>query len=95
MIEITTFRPAEGAADEDLLEADRLVQQRFMPRQPGFLRRTTARGADGEWAVVVLWAGEAEALAAAEGAVADPSTAALAALVDPSTLQVRRYTELG
>lgn len=94
MIEITTFRPAEGAAVVDLLEADRLVQHRFMPRQPGFLRRTTARGADGEWAVVVLWAGEAEALAAAASSATDPAVAALADLVDGTTVQVRRYTEL-
>ena len=94
MIELTTFRPAPGVSEADLLEADRLVQTRFMPRQPGFLRRTTARGADGGWLVVVLWASEDEATAAADRASSDAATTAFAALADPASVEVRRYTEL-
>ncbi len=94
MIEVTTFRPAAGTSEADLLQADQLVQTRFMPRQPGFLRRTTARAADGGWLVIILWASEGDAEAAAAGAVTDADTAPLAALVDPATLEVRRYAEL-
>lgn len=94
MIELTTFRPAPGVPEEDLLEADRLVQTRFVPHQPGFLRRTTARAADGGWLVIVLWASEERAQAAAERAATDASAVAFAALADPASLEVRRYTEL-
>lgn len=94
MIELTTFRPAAGTSEADLLEADRLVQTRFAPHQPGFLRRTTARGADGGWLVLVLWASEGDAQAAAQRAASDAHTAAFAALADPGSVEVRRYTEL-
>ncbi|CAA9237720.1 MAG: hypothetical protein AVDCRST_MAG20-1568 [uncultured Acidimicrobiales bacterium] len=94
MIELTTFRPAAGTSEAELLEADRLVQTRFAPHQRGFLRRTTARAADGGWLVVVLWASQDEAEAAAGRAATDAHACAFVALADPATLEVRRYTEL-
>ena len=94
MIEITTFRLGAEVDEADFLEADRLVQTRFSPRRPGFLRRTTARGEDGDWLVLVLWGSAADAAAAAEAATTDRWTTALTALVDPGSVTVRRYTEL-
>ena len=95
MIEISTFRLGAGVDEADFLEADRLVQTRFAPRRPGFLRRTTARGEDGSWLVLVLWGSAADATAAAEAASSDPWVSALVALLDPGSVLVRRYTELG
>jgi heme-degrading monooxygenase HmoA len=94
MMEIATFRLADGVAEAAFLEADALVQARFAPRQRGFLRRTTARGDDGSWAVVVLWGSEEDALAAAAAAAGDRWVTALLELVDPASVSVRRYTEL-
>jgi hypothetical protein len=95
MIEIATFRLGAGVEESDFLEADRLVQTRFAHRRPGFLRRTTARGEDGSWLVLVLWGSAADAAAAAEAASTDPWVTALIALVDPGSVVVRHYTELG
>jgi hypothetical protein len=43
IVEITTFRLAEGVTDESFLALDRRLQTELVPNQPGFLRRTTAR----------------------------------------------------
>jgi heme-degrading monooxygenase HmoA len=94
MIEITTFRLADGVGEAAFLEADALAQARFFPRQPGFLRRTTARGDDGGWVVVVLWGSEEEARAASAAAADDRWAAALARLLEPGSVVGRRYTEL-
>jgi hypothetical protein len=94
VIEITTFRVRPGIEERALLAADRLVQDRFMPRQPGFLRRTTARGEDGDWAVVVLWFSADHADAAAANAAGDRWASAFAELLEPGSVVVRRYTEL-
>jgi len=56
VIETLTFQLAPGTAQSAFLEADQRVQTDFFYRQPGLARRTTARGGDGEWLVVVLWA---------------------------------------
>ena len=60
-METHTFRLADGADEAAFLVADRLVQETFSAYRNGFVRRTTARGADGEWMVVTLWATAADA----------------------------------
>lgn len=58
-IEVAPFRLREGVPEARLLEASEAIQREFLARQPGFLRRDLARGADGRWADVVYWADEA------------------------------------
>jgi hypothetical protein len=66
VIETTTFRLADGVAEEAFLEADEEVRTGFLYHQTGMIRATTARADDGDWIVVVLWAAYEDADAAAE-----------------------------
>jgi len=91
VIETTTFRLADGVADAAFLEADEQVRTGFLYQQPGLVRATTARGNDGEWIVVVLWASDEDANGAEGRAPSDPATGALMALVDGRTVDRRRY----
>lgn len=91
IVEITTFRLAPDADGGDFLRADQDVQTELYSPAPGFLRRTTARGADGEWVVVTLWRSEADADAVDGG---HPAARAFARLVAPDSLTVRRYEPL-
>ena len=92
MIETVTFRLAPGTGEADFREADARLQTEFCYRQPGIIRRTTARGDDGAWITVVLWASVADADAAAERSREDPVASAYARLVDG--VETRRYTTL-
>jgi hypothetical protein len=94
VIETTTFRLAAGADEAAFLAADYGVQTEFVPYQRGFTRRTTARGADGEWIVVVLWDSVADAESCARLAPGDAAVAAFDALVDPRSRTTRRYETL-
>ena len=85
IVEITTFRPKPGR-EGDVLAADRRVQVDFAYRQPGLVRRTTARGGH-RWVVVELWATEAAADDAARRRVNDVGWSELAALVDDVTTE--------
>ena len=80
VIETTTFRLADGVDDSTFLEFDERVRTGFLYHQPGFARATTARGDDGEWIVVVLWASD------------DAADAALDAGTNDGTMQ--RFTQL-
>ena len=91
IVEITTFRLVPDADTGAFLRADRDAQTELYSPAPGFLRRTTARGADGEWVVVTLWRSEADADAVD---AAHPSAQAFARLVEPTSVTVRRYTPL-
>jgi heme-degrading monooxygenase HmoA len=92
VIEIQTFRLAAGTSEDQFLAADRAVQTEVVPNQPGFARRTTARGDGGEWVVVTLWWTDADASAAAT--LEHPALDAFAVAIDPATLVVRRFEEL-
>lgn len=64
VVEWAPFRLAAGASEAALLEASDAIQRDFLRHQPGFVRRELLRGADGQWADVVVWADEPTATAA-------------------------------
>lgn len=96
MIEIRVFSLASGVAEEEFLRADVAVQTEFAPFQPGFIRRTTARGErENTWLVLTLWRDAETAREASEAMVSDPVGGAFRALVDPATERVALFSELG
>jgi hypothetical protein len=94
VIEIVRFRLAPGGDEAALLAADRRVQEEFAYQQPGLLRRTTARGEDGSWIVILLWRSSADADAADARGERDELAQASLALMDSSSISVERYQEL-
>ncbi len=93
IVEITTFRLAEGVTDDSFLALDRKIQTELVPNQPGFLRRTTARHGD-EWLVVTLWASDADAAAFQRAADGHPLQAELDHAAEAGSLHLTRYTTL-
>jgi len=95
VIEIMRFRLAPGSDEAEFRAADRRLQQEFAYQQPGLLRRTTARGADGDWVVIDLWRSAADADACAARWDSDPVVGAFMALVDGSSVTSERFEPLG
>jgi heme-degrading monooxygenase HmoA len=93
IVEITTFRLAEGLTDETFLALDRRMQTELVPNQPGFLRRTTARHGD-DWLVVTLWATEADAAAYQRAVEGHPLQVEFEHAAEAGTLHLTRYTTL-
>jgi hypothetical protein len=94
VIEVRTFRLADGVDQDEFLDADQRAQTEFVYNQRGLLRRTTARGADGQWLVVTLWASELDADASTTAGRDDPTVSRLTSLLDPSSVATRRYHTL-
>lgn len=94
VIETLTFRLRPAVDDATFLAADRAVQTDFIPNHPGFLRRTTARGEDGEWIVVTLWASEDDAEASAARGVDHLVTARFMAMLESTSVATRRWRTL-
>jgi len=94
MIEITRFRLAADADEGRFREIDRQVQTDVAYRDAGLLRRTTARGTDGEWVVVETWNAAADADAAAPHRTHHPICTEFLAMVDRGTLRTDRYHTL-
>jgi heme-degrading monooxygenase HmoA len=93
IVEITTFRLAEGVADDAFLALDRRLQTELIPNQPGFLRRTTARHGE-DWVVVTLWASEEAAAAYQRAVEGHPLQGEFERDVEAGTFHLTRYTTL-
>jgi hypothetical protein len=97
VIETMTFRLAGGADEAAFLAVDKRLQSDFAYRQPGLIRRTTARGEGdraGEWIVVDLWWTAEHADACSDRWEDDPLAREFMSFVDRGSLDVRRYTDL-
>jgi hypothetical protein len=98
IIETMTFRLNGDVDDAAFRAADKRLQSDFAYQQPGLLRRTTARGEGeraGEWIVVDLWSNAEDADACAARWDHDPIAQDFMAHVDASSVDVRRYEDLG
>jgi hypothetical protein len=94
VIEILQFRLVPDTDEAAFLAADRGVQTEFAYQQPGLLRRTTARGDDGEWIVIDVWRSDADATAADERWEQDPAARRFMSFVDRTSVRTKRYATL-
>jgi hypothetical protein len=88
IIETLTGRLAAGVDEEAFLAADRRYQTEFVPNHAGFVRRTTARGADdGEWLVLTFWGSAEAADDSARKAKVDAVASGFLAMLDGAAVQ--------
>lgn len=93
VIEIMRFRLADAATESAFLEADKELQEEFAYRQPGLLRRTTAKGADGRYVVIDLWRSAADADVCGSRWDGDPVVRRFLSHVEASSVETERYVE--
>lgn len=93
-MELLVFSLVDGADEAAFLAADQKVQTEFAYQQPGLLRRTTARGKNGSWAVLDIWATEEQADACNARWESDPVAQEFMVFVDPATVRTARFYEL-
>jgi hypothetical protein len=94
VIEVVTFRLAPGLSEEEFLDADGRAQSEFFYTQRGLVRRTTARGADGDWVALMLWGSSDDADASAEASRHHATASRWAMCLEPSSVVTNRYTTL-
>ncbi len=82
------------AAETAFLQADRTLQEEFAYRQPGLLRRTTARAEDGTWIVIDVWRSTEDADACARRWDHDPVAQHFMSFIERATLSTERFTPL-
>jgi heme-degrading monooxygenase HmoA len=85
VIEVVRFRLAAGTDEKTFLAADRVAEEQYISRQPGFAGRETARADDGSWLVVIRWDSRDAAEAAIAGFADAPASKGFLTCVDPSS----------
>lgn len=95
VLEVTTFRLLAGVDDETFLARDKAVQTEVFPNSAGYLRRTTAKSADNEWLVVVLWDRDVDIDEFNARIVTNSVQLEFDELIDRASIRTKRYTDIG
>jgi hypothetical protein len=95
MIEIMSFKLADGVSDEAFEAVDFRVQTDYAARQTGLLRRTTGHTADGVWIVIMVWRSNEDQEAAGENWGKDPATAEFGDFIDQASADTKYYDTSG
>jgi len=91
VIEIVTFKLRPGVSIAEFMPIDKAVELEHVSKQPGFISRESASGADGEWLVVVHWQSEKYADASMATFSNAPAAAKFMSKIDASTMSMKRY----
>ncbi len=94
MISTMRFKLVLDADEDAFVAADKALQTGFAYKQPGLLRRTTARATDGTFVVIDLWRSARDADRCDARWEADPLVSDFMAFVDLASLETERYDEV-
>jgi hypothetical protein len=94
MIEVLKFRLLNDVNEEAFLETNSNFQQHFVYQQAGLVRRTVARGLDGEWASLTWWRSMKDARHSALEALTSPIAVAFTSQLEPSSITTEYFKEL-
>lgn len=91
VIEVVTFKLRAGVSAAEFTPIDHAVEREHVAKQPGFVSRESAHGADGEWLVIVHWRSVKDADASMATFEKAPAAAPFMSKIDASTMRMKRY----
>lgn len=92
VLEVTTFSLKTTANSQIFSQLDAKVQDDFTSKQPGFIRRESGVGQNGEYTVLVYWETHADAEASMKKFMKDQSVSEYAGMIEGSSMKMNRYT---
>ena len=90
VLEVTTFNLKTTASQKAFNALDAEVEANFTSKQPGFIKRESARDENGNYLVLVYWNTEADAEASMSKFMADPSVADYAGMIEGESMKMNR-----
>lgn len=91
VIEVVTFKLKAGVVAAEFVPIDKAVEREHVAKQPGFVSRESAHGADGEWLVIVHWRSAKDADASMASFEKAPAAAPFMSKIEASTMSMKRY----
>lgn len=91
VIEIVTFKLKSGVTPDEFALVDKAAEREHVAKQPGFIARESAHGADSEWLVIVHWRSAKDADASMASFEKAPAAAKFMSKIEASTMSMKRY----
>ncbi|MDP9584548.1 UNVERIFIED_ORG: heme-degrading monooxygenase HmoA [Burkholderia contaminans] len=89
--ETTTSKLKPGISIRAFESVDKAVEREHVSKQPGFISRESAHGADNEWLVVVHWRSVKDADASMATFQRASAAGQFMSMIDASTMSMKRY----
>ena len=91
VIEITQFTLLKGVDEQEFRDEAEHIQHLFLEKQPGYIDRELLKDAAGQWADVLHWESTAQAQAAAQAMLQEPTCQRFLAMVDPQNVTMLHF----
>lgn len=91
VVEVVSFKLRTGVSAAEFAPIDKAVEREHVAKQPGFVSRESAHGADGDWLVIVHWRSAKDADASMATFEKAPAAAPFMAKIQASTMSMKRY----
>lgn len=72
IVEWAPFEIKSGVTDEKIIRAAQAVEDGFLAKQTGYIKRSLLKGSNNQWVDIVYWQSEKEAQSAAAKAMESP-----------------------
>lgn len=82
VVEWAPFEVREGVSNEQLLQASEHLQNEFLVKQKGYIKRELLKGEGKQWVDLVYWASEEDAQAATQNAMNSEACGAFFGLME-------------
>ena len=91
VIEVATFQLKQGVTPAEFAVVDKAMENDYIAKQHGFVKRESAVGPNNEWLVIVHWKSLKDADASMATFEKAAPTAAFMSKLDASTMSMKRY----
>jgi heme-degrading monooxygenase HmoA len=91
VIEMTQFRLVNDVADQEFLREAEQVQHVFLEKQPGYIDRELLKDEAGEWVDLLHWETAAQARAAAQAMLQEPTCQGFIAMIDLQSITMLHF----
>ena len=88
-IELARFRLTAGTDDKTFITKADHLQNEFLTKQSGYIKRQLLKGDEGVWVDVVYWKSRRDLLHAVTQMQEDPSAAGFMQSIDPDSVDVQ------
>lgn len=90
-LEIAIYKIKNGISDADFIKESTAMEDGFIKKQKGFIKRTFAKSESGEWVDVIYWGTMADAMKASEAAMKSTVCAPMFGMLDEASVKMHHF----
>ncbi len=91
VLEIVIYKTKDGVNDFDFIKMGVEIEENFIKKQKGFIKRTFAKSENGDWVEVIYWETMEDATKASEAAMKSPVCMPMFGMLDDASVKMHHF----